>query len=171
MAELGRVDVVIGNAGINDDALLAHHPTEVFERVIANNLTSAFLLSRRAVQEFIDQESGGHIVFVGSVSARGATSQTAYAASKAGLTGLARTISKEYGSRGVHANVVCPGLVDTDLAREIQPRHTQRMLELIPQRRGGKPEEVARAILHLASSTYTLGEELYVSGGLGEIPL
>jgi NAD(P)-dependent dehydrogenase (short-subunit alcohol dehydrogenase family) len=166
----GRVDVSIHNAGINRDELLVYSSTEVFEEVLATNLTGAFLVSRRAVQEYLAAGEGGRILFTGSLSDKGATSQTAYSASKGGLRGLCRTIAKEYGHKGIYANMVVVGLVDTQLSANLPPQGRQLFLNG-PLRRPGAPEEIAAAMLYLASprASFINGEALYASGGLVEV--
>jgi 3-oxoacyl-[acyl-carrier protein] reductase len=166
-----RVDVVVANAGVNRDELLVHMSAEVFDEVIAVNLTGAFLVARRGVQEMLAQGEGGRLVFVSSLSQRGATSQTAYAASKGGLQGLARTIAKEYGGKGIAANLVAVGLVDTALSRGIPDGYRRFLLEQAPLRRAGTPEEVARVVAFLARAGYVNGETVHVSGGLEDVPL
>jgi len=168
-----RVDVVVNNAGINRDELLVRTSAASFDEVIAINLTGAFLMCRRAVQEFLAQGEGGRIVSVGSLSQYGATSQAAYAASKGGLVGLTRTLAKEYGSRGVVANLVTVGLVDTELSSKIPGHYRTFFMDRAPLRRAGTPDEVARVILWLASARagYVNGETVHVSGGLTDVPL
>ncbi|MGH3431272.1 MAG: SDR family oxidoreductase [Thermocrispum sp.] len=166
-----RVDVVVNNAGINRDALLVQTATEDFDDVIATNLTGAFLVCRRAVQEFLTQSEGGRIVSVSSISQHGAASQTAYAASKGGLLGLTRTVAKEYGHKGVVANLVTVGYVETDLTREVDDALRSALVNASPLRRTGRPEEIASVILFLASSRagYVNGEAVCATGGLGEV--
>ena len=167
-----RVDAVIHVAGINRDALLVHASAASFDEVLATNLTGAFLLARRAIHEFLAAGEGGRIVLVGSLSDRGMTSQAAYAASKGGLRGLARTITKEYGHKGIAANLVVPGLVDTEMTRDLPDRFRELGLAA-PLRRAGRPEEVASVALWLASpaASFVNGETLYASGGLMELNL
>ena len=169
----GRVDVAVCNAGINRDSLLVHTTAERFDEVIAVNLTGAFLVARRAVQEFLAQGEGGRIVMIGSLSQGGATSQTAYAASKGGLTGLCRTIAKEYGHKDIVANVVAVGLVDTELSRDVPEVYKRFLIERSPLRRQGTAEEIARVVAWLSSSraTYINGETIHASGGLTDVPL
>jgi 3-oxoacyl-[acyl-carrier protein] reductase len=167
----GQVDVVVANAGINRDALLVHLTAEVFDEVIAVNLTGAFLCARRAVQEFLGQGEGGRLVFVSSLSQQGATSQAAYAASKGGLSGLARTIAKEYGGKGIAANLVAVGLVDTALSRGIPDGFRKLLRDSAPLRREGTLEEVARVVAFLAEAGYVNGETVHASGGLWDVPL
>jgi 3-oxoacyl-[acyl-carrier protein] reductase len=168
-----RVDVVVNNAGINRDALLVHTTTEAFDDVIATNLTGAFLVCRRAVQEFLAQGGGGRIVSVTSLSQHGATSQAAYAASKGGLLGLTRTIAKEYGHKSVVANLVIVGYVETELTQHLDEGLRRLLLEATPLRRTGKPEEIAAAVLFLASARagYINGEAVSATGGLAEVAM
>jgi 3-oxoacyl-[acyl-carrier protein] reductase len=173
LERFGRVDVAINNAALNKDDLLVRLPTEVWDEVIAVNLTGAFLVSRRAVQEFLAQGEGGRIVSIGSLSQNGATSQASYAASKGGLQGLTRTIAKEYGRRGIYANVVVAGFVETELSQAI-PEFAKRFLrEASPLRRAARPDEVAAAALFLASerAAFVNGETIHASGGLVDVPL
>ncbi|MCE7002123.1 SDR family oxidoreductase [Kibdelosporangium philippinense] len=169
----GRVDVVINNAGINRDALLVHTTTEAFDDVIATNLTGAFLVCRRAVHEFLAQGGGGRIVSISSLSQHGATSQAAYAASKGGLLGLTRTIAKEYGHKSVVANLVTVGYVETELTQHFDERMRRLLLEATPLRRNGNPEEIAAAVLFLASARagYINGEAVSATGGLAEVAM
>ncbi len=166
----GQVDVVVNNAGINRDALLVRTPTEDFDEVIATDLTGAFLMCRRAVQEFLTQDDGGRIVSIGSISQRGATSQAVYAAAKGGLVGLTRTIAKEYGHKGVVANLVTAGYIETDLTRDIDPLLIRGLTDASPLRRAGRPEEVADVVVFLASTRagYLNGEAVSATGGLAE---
>jgi len=168
-----RVDVAINNAGINKDDLLVRLPVEIWDEVIATNLTSAFLVSRRAVSEFLAQGEGGRIVSLSSLSQTGATSQSAYAASKGGLIGLTRTIAKEYGRRGIFANLVAVGYVETQLSAKIPDFARRYLIESCPQRRAASVDEIASVVLLLASNrlTYVNGETIFASGGLVDIPL
>jgi len=169
----GSVDVAVNNAGINRDHLLVHTSLEDFAAVIRTNLTGAFLVCRRAVQEFVGQDGGGKIVSIGSLSQMGATSQASYSASKGGLWGLTRTIAKEYGSSGVYANLVVVGFVDTQLSEKMPDFARKFLIDHCPLRRLASPEEVASAVLFLGSdrSSFVNGEALHVSGGLTDVPL
>ena len=168
-----RVDAAVNNAAISRDDLLLRMPTEVFDEVIANNLTAPFLVSRRAVQEFLGQGEGGAIVNIGSLSQNGATSQAAYSASKGGLQGLTRSIAKEYGRRGVRANVVVGGYVQTRMSDQIPEAFRTFLIDHCPQRRLGEPEEVADVALFLASerASFINGESIHATGGLVDVPL
>jgi len=170
--KFGRVDVLVNNAGINRDALLPQTTLEGFREVMAVNLTGAFLMCRRALQEFLAQGEGGRIVSISSVSRNGAASQSAYAASKGGLEGLTRTIAKEYGHKSIHANMVVVGYVPTDLTAGIPEPLLKSVVENSPLRRAGTPEEIARVVLFLASqrASYVNGETVQATGGLVELP-
>jgi 3-oxoacyl-[acyl-carrier protein] reductase len=169
----GRVDVAVNNAAVNRDDLLVRLPVEVFDEVIATNLTSAFLVARRAISEFIAQGEGGRIVSIGSLSENGATSQASYASSKGGLQGLTRTIAKEYGRRGIYANVVVAGYVETELSTGMPEVAKRFLVDACPQRRAGTAEEVAAAVLFLASgrASFVNGETIRAAGGLVDVPL
>ncbi len=166
----GRFDAVIHNAGIRRDQLLVQSSADVFDDVLATNLTGAFLIARRAVQEYLAEGAGGRVVFLGSLSDRGFISQAAYSASKGGLRGLARTIAKEYGHRSVFANIVVAGLVETAHTADL-PERLRQLLLAAPLRRAGQADEVAAAALYLASprAGFINGETLYASGGIMEV--
>jgi NAD(P)-dependent dehydrogenase (short-subunit alcohol dehydrogenase family) len=167
-----RVDAVVSNAGINRDALLVQTSTVDFDAVVATNLTGAFLICRRAVQEFLAQGDGGRIVCVGSVSQHGATSQAGYAAAKGGLLGLTRSIAKEYGHKEVRANLVVTGYVDTDLTAGIDPVLRRTVANATALRRTAHPDEIAAVVRFLISSrsSYINGASVHAGGGLQEVP-
>jgi len=169
----GRVDVAVNNAAVNRDDLLVHLTVESWDEVIATNLTGPFLVARRAIQEFLAQGEGGRIVSLGSLSQMGATSQASYAAGKGGLVGLTRTIAKEYGRRGIFANLVVAGYVETAIT-ERMPEYVKRFLvDSCTLRRTARPEEIAAAVLFLASAraSFVNGETIHASGGLVDVPL
>ena len=168
----GRVDVVINNAGISRGHLMVSLPAEVWDEVMAVNLTGAFLVSRRAVRQFLAQGDGGRIVSIGSVTQNGAPSNASYATSKGGLVGLTRAIAREYEDRGIHANLVIGGYVDTDMMRHAPEALRQRIVELCPQGRMASAEEIASVVFFLASgrSLHVNGQAVYASGGLVDLP-
>ncbi len=171
--EFDRVDAVINNAGIARDGLLVRLSVEAFDDVIATNLTGPFLVCRRAIGEFLAQGDGGRIVSIGSLSGNGATSQASYAASKGGLVGLTRTIAKEYGRRGIRANLVVAGYVKTDISDRM-PEFVRRFLvDSCTLRRPAEAREIASVALYLASkrSSFINGETIHATGGLIDIPL
>ncbi|MDT4920319.1 MAG: hypothetical protein QOI15_1221 [Pseudonocardiales bacterium] len=168
-AEFGPVQVVVSNAGIADDALLMRMSEDSFTRVIDANLTGAYRVAKRATPGMLRARSG-RMIFVSSVVAFvGAPGQANYAASKAGLVGLARAIARELGSRSITANVIAPGFVETDMTAAMTDTRRAEVLGGVPLRRYGTPEEIAGAALYLASdaAAYVTGTVLAVDGGIG----
>lgn len=167
----GRVDVVVNNAGISREGLLVSLPTTAWNEVIATNLTGAFLVSRRAIKEFLAQGAAGRIISIGSVMQEGAPSNASYSASKGGLIGLTRTIAHEYGSRGVRAHLVVAGAVETELTQDVPESIRRAVVEACPQKRQATASEVAAAVLFLASPRAGLanGTAIRVAGGLREV--
>ena len=168
-AQHGPVEVLISNAGITDDTLLLRMSEESFTRVIDANLTGAYRVAKRAAGGMLRQRSG-RMIFVSSVVALvGAPGQANYAASKAGLIGLARSIARELGARSITANVIAPGFIDTDMTAELTDARRAEILANVPLKRYGTAEEVAGAAVFLASSAagYVSGAVLPVDGGLG----
>lgn len=168
----GRVDVVVSNAGATFEGLLVTLSSRDWDAAVATNLTSSFLVARRAVREFL-RGGGGRLIFMGSVLQYGGRGNAAYAASKGGLAGLSRAIAWEYGRRGVWANVVVAGYVDTDMTRHATEAARRAILEICPQRRFASPEEIARVVLFLASGRCAVlnGEEMHASAGLMDVSL
>lgn len=165
----GPVEVVVANAGITDNTLLMRMDEQQFTRVLDANLTSAFRIAKRANRAML-RARWGRIVLLGSVVGMGgAPGQVNYAASKAGLIGVARSITREIGSRNITANVVAPGFIDTDMTRQMDEKFRELALQAIPAQRVGKPEEVAAVIGFLASddSSYVSGAVIPVDGGMG----
>ncbi|MQS06048.1 3-oxoacyl-ACP reductase FabG [Streptomyces alkaliphilus] len=165
----GPLDVVVANAGVTEDRLILRMSDSDFGRVLDTNLGGAFRVARRAVESMIGRRYG-RLVLVSSVAGlRGSAGQANYASSKAGLVGLARSLARELGPRGITANVVAPGLVDTDMTEALTERQRERILQDIPLGRSGRPSEVASAVLWLASEEagYVTGAVLPVDGGLG----
>lgn len=166
--ELEAVDVLVNNAGITRDGLLARMSLEQWEEVLRTNLTGAFALTRELLRPMM-RARYGRIVFVSSVvGLMGNAGQTNYAASKAGLVGLARSLAREVGSRSITVNVVAPGFVETSMTEEMPERARQGLSEAIVLRRFGSADDIAAAVLYLASdeAAYVTGEVLNVSGGL-----
>lgn len=167
---LGRsIDVVVANAGITKDTLLMRMTDEDFDTVVDTNLAGAFRVARRATKGMI-RARRGRIIFISSVvGLYGSPGQANYAASKAGLVGLARSISRELGARGITANVVAPGFVDTDMTAELPPDRRDAYQEAIPAGRFGSGDDVAAAVCFLAShqAGYITGAVIPVDGGLG----
>lgn len=178
IAAFGRADVVVNNAGfytqgsLSANTLMVQMPTSEWDAVMATNLTGAFLVSRRAVRQFLGQGTGGAIISIGSVSQDGGTGLVGYAVSKAGLQGLADSITSEYGDRGIRAHVIVVGLIRTYLNREVPDKYFQVLVDWGPQRRAGRLEEIAAITLFLASSRSALwnGLPVYASGGARDFP-
>ncbi len=166
-AEQGAVEVLVANAGTNRDQLLMRMSDEEFDTVLDANLAGAWRVARRAVRGMV-RAKRGRIIFMSSVVGMyGSPGQTNYAASKSGMVGLARSIARELGSRGITANVIAPGFIDTDMTREL-PEATQAQYKgQIPAGRFGDAADVAQAALFLADAGYVNGAVLPVDGGLG----
>jgi 3-oxoacyl-[acyl-carrier protein] reductase len=165
----GPIEVLVANAGITRDGLLMRMSDEDFDAVIDTNLAGAFRCARRASTGMIKLRRG-RIVFISSVvGLYGSPGQTNYSASKAGLVGLARSISRELGGRGITANVVAPGFIDTDMTAELPEDRKKAYLAGIPVGRFASPEEVAAAVRFIASqdAAYITGAVIPVDGGLG----
>ena len=167
-AEHGPVEVLVSNAGITDDTLLLRMSDESFARVIDANLAGAYRVAKRATSGML-RARRGRMIFVSSVVGFvGAPGQANYAASKAGLVGLARSISRELGSRSITANVIAPGFIDTDMTAELSEARRAEVLANVPLGRYGNADEIAAAALYLASpgAAYVTGVVLPVDGGI-----
>jgi beta-ketoacyl ACP reductase len=168
-AHQGPVEVLVSNAGITDDTLLMRMSEEQFTRVLDANLTGAYRVTKRATRAML-RARFGRIVYISSVVAlNGSAGQVNYAASKAGLIGVARSIARELGSRNITANVVAPGFIDTDMTSDLPQDVKDKTLAMIPAARFGATTEIASAVTFLASdgAAYVNGAVLPVDGGLG----
>lgn len=167
--DLGKVAVLVANAGVTQDQLLMRMSDEEFESVIDVNLTGTFRCARRATKTMIKQRYG-RIVFISSVvGLYGGPGQVNYSASKAGLLGMARSITRELGVRGITANLVAPGFITTEMTATLPEQRQQEYKNAIPAKRFATPEEVAAAVSFLASkeAAYISGAVIPVDGGLG----
>jgi len=167
--ELGPVEVLVANAGITDDTLLLRMSEEQFTRVLDTNLTGSFRVAKRASSKML-RAKWGRIIFISSVvGLYGGAGQANYAASKAGMVGMARSITRELGSRNITANVVAPGFIDTDMTDVLPEARKAEILKAIPAGRLAAPDEVAQAVTFLAGdgAAYISGAVIPVDGGLG----
>lgn len=165
----GPIEVVVANAGITKDTLLMRMSDEEFASVVDTNLAGAFRCARRASKGMLKLKRG-RLIFISSVvGLYGGPGQANYSASKAGLVGLARSITRELGKRGITANVVAPGFIDTDMTRSLPEAQQQQYLAAIPAGRFAQPDEVAKVVRFLASEEagYISGAVIPVDGGLG----
>ena len=168
-AEFGPVEVVVSNAGITDDTLLMRMKDEQFTRVIEANLSGAFRVAKRASRGML-RAKFGRIIFIGSVVGQSGTAgQVNYASSKAGLIGMARSLTRELGSRNITANVVAPGFIDTDMTAGLDEKTQAAAVAAIPLGRKGSADDVAGAVSYLAGDDagYISGAVLPVDGGMG----
>jgi NAD(P)-dependent dehydrogenase (short-subunit alcohol dehydrogenase family) len=168
-AELGPVEVLVNNAGVNADQLLLSMKEEAFTRVIDTNLVGAYRVTRRATAKMI-RARRGRIIFISSVVAlSGSAGQSNYAASKAGMIGFARSLARELGSRNVTVNVVSPGFVTTDMTAALPEARQAEILGQVPLKRMATPDEIAATVQFLASdgAAYITGAVIPVDGGLG----
>ena len=163
-----RIDVLVNNAGIARDQLLLRMKRDDWEAVLATNLTAAFTLSQAVLKPMIRQR-GGRIISISSVVGQsGNAGQANYAASKAGLIGFTKALALEVASRGITANVVAPGLIETDMTRALTESARDEWASKIPLRRLGTPADIASAVCFLASdeASYITGQVLAVNGGM-----
>ncbi|GAA4600276.1 3-oxoacyl-[acyl-carrier protein] reductase [Actinoplanes octamycinicus] len=167
--ELGPVEVLVANAGITDDTLLLRMSEEQFERVLDTNLTGSFRVAKRASAKML-RAKWGRMIFISSVvGLYGGPGQVNYAASKAGLVGVARSITRELGTRNITANVVAPGFIETEMTEVLSESRKAEIIKAVPAGRLASPDEVAAAVTFLASdnAAYISGAVIPVDGGLG----
>ena len=165
----GVPEVIVCNAGKTKDALVMRMPDEDFADVVDTNLTGAFRVARRATKGLLKLKRG-RLIFIGSVVALlGSAGQVNYAASKAGLVGMARSSARELGSRGITANVIAPGFVETDMTADLDQKRRDEIAESIPLARFSNVQEIANVISFIASdkAAYITGAVIPVDGGLG----
>jgi len=167
-ADFGAISILVNNAGITRDSLLMRMKDEDWQAVIDTNLTSIYRASK-AVMRAMMRARGGRIVNIASViGVTGNAGQANYAAAKAGIIGFSKSLAKEIGSRGVTVNVVAPGFIETDMTRDLPDSAREAMLGQIALGRLGSPQDIADAVLFLASpaAAYITGETLHVNGGM-----
>jgi 3-oxoacyl-[acyl-carrier protein] reductase len=165
----GRIDVLVNNAGITRDGLMLRMSDDDWSSVLATNLDASFRLSRGACELMFRQRKGSIINITSISGIRGNPGQANYAASKAAVSAMSRSLAKELGRRGVRVNCVAPGFIDTDMVSAMNPKVVAEVKKAIPMRRLGRPEEVANVVRFLASdeAAYVTGQEWCVDGALG----
>ena len=168
-SEIGQPEIIVANAGITKDTLVLRMTDEDFESVIDANLTGAFRVAKRATKGLLKLKRG-RLIFIGSVvGGVGAAGQVNYSASKSGLVGMARSFSRELGSRGITANVVAPGFVETDMTAELDEKRRSEIAAQVPLGRFCSSQEIADVVTFIASAkaSYITGAIIPVDGGLG----
>jgi 3-oxoacyl-[acyl-carrier protein] reductase len=168
-SEIGQPEIIVANAGITKDTLVLRMTDEDFESVIDANLTGAFRVAKRATKGLLKLKRG-RLIFIGSVvGGVGAAGQVNYSASKSGLVGMARSFSRELGSRGITANVVAPGFVETDMTAELDEKRRGEIAAQVPLGRFCSAQEIADVVAFIASAkaSYITGAIIPVDGGLG----
>lgn len=166
--EFGKIDILVNNVGIVSDSLLVYMTENKWNSVINTNLTSVFRMSKAVIRGMLKQHYG-RIITIGSViGSIGNAGQTNYAATKAGLIGLSKSLAKEVASRGITVNVIAPGFIMTDMTKSFTDQHLVSIISQIPAKRLGKPSEVANVVAFLASeeAAYITGETIHINGGM-----
>ncbi|MFV0519248.1 MAG: 3-oxoacyl-[acyl-carrier-protein] reductase [Lachnospirales bacterium] len=164
--KFGKIDVLVNNAGITNDTLILRMSEEQFSSVVDTNLKSTFLTTQYLSNIYAKQRSGCFINISSVVGVIGNAGQSNYAASKAGIIGFTKSIARELGKRGVRANAIAPGFIETDMTAVLSDKIKDTMLQNIPLGRFGTGEEVADAAYYLAEATYVTGQVLNVCGGM-----
>lgn len=164
----GSVDILVNNAGITRDGLLMRMKTSDWQAVLDTNLTGAFFCTKGVTKLMMKQRSGAIVNLTSVVGLTGNAGQANYAAAKAGIIGFTKSIAKELASRGIRANAIAPGCIDTDMTAVLSDAVKEEMLKTIPLGRVAQPEEVAKAVLFLVSdcASYITGQVLNVDGGM-----
>lgn len=168
VAAFGTVDVLVNNAGITRDTLLMRMTEEQWDEVINTNLKSAFNLTKAVQRPMLKARSGSIINMSSVVGVSGNAGQSNYAASKAGLIGFTKSVAQELGSRNIRCNAIAPGFIETEMTEALSEEVRAEWVKGIPLKRGGTPEDVANAVLYLASdlSAYVSGQTICVDGGM-----
>jgi 3-oxoacyl-[acyl-carrier protein] reductase len=168
LAECGRVDILVNNAGVTRDGLMMRMSDEDWDAVVNTNLKGAFLMTRAFSRSMLKQRSGRIINISSIIGLIGNAGQCNYASSKAGLIGLTQSTAREFASRGVTANALAPGFIETDMTAVLPEELRKDLLKRIPLNRFGQPEDIAAAALFLAGagSAYVTGQVLVVDGGM-----
>jgi len=162
------LDILVNNAGITRDGLMVRMKEEDWDRVLDINLKGSFLCAQQAAKQMMKQRRGAIVSIASIVGVMGNFGQANYAASKAGVIGLTKTLAREVASRGITVNAVAPGFIDTEMTRVLEDGVRQKLIEQIPLQRLGEPEDVARAVAFLGSdrASYITGQVINVNGGM-----
>lgn len=168
VADFGTIDALVNNAGVTKDGLLMRMSEEQWDTVININLKSVFNLTKAAIKPLMKQKFGSIINITSVVGIKGNAGQANYAASKAGIIGFTKSVALELGSRNIRSNAVAPGFIETEMTGQLDQKVVDGWKEGIPLKRGGTPEEVADAVVFLASdlSRYITGQTIVVDGGM-----
>ncbi|HOJ63242.1 MAG TPA: 3-oxoacyl-[acyl-carrier-protein] reductase [Spirochaetota bacterium] len=166
--KFGKLDICVNNAGITKDTLSMRMSAEDFDAVINVNLRSVFLVSKEAILLMMREKYGRIVNMSSIVGLRGNVGQANYAASKAGIIGLTKTLAAEVAKRNITVNAVAPGFIDTDMTKAVSDKAREEFLKLIPMEKAGLPEDIAEAVAFLASdrAKYITGQVIVVDGGL-----
>lgn len=168
LAHFGRIDILVNNAGITKDMLLLQMKEEDFDQVMAVNLKGCFHMMKACIRPFIKQRSGRIINISSVVGMMGNAGQANYAASKAGIIGLTKSVAKEYAAKGITCNAVAPGYIRTEMTEVLSEQAAEAIMKQVTVKRYGTPEDVANAVSFLAqeASSYITGEVIKVDGGM-----
>jgi 3-oxoacyl-[acyl-carrier protein] reductase len=168
VAELGKIDILINNAGITRDSLLVRMKEEDWDAVLTTNLKGVFNCTKAAVKYMMKQRAGKIVNISSVVGVMGNASQANYAAAKAGCIGFTKSVAKEVASRGINVNAVAPGFISTDMTQVLPEKVVEAMVAGIPLKHAGEPKDVANAVLFLVSedAAYITGQTLHVDGGM-----
>ena len=167
-AQFGDIDILVNNAGITRDNLLMRMKEEEWFDIMQTNLTSVYRLSKAVLRSMMKKRHG-RIISIGSVvGSMGNAGQTNYAAAKAGVLGFTKSLAREVASRGITVNAIAPGFIDTDMTKELSEEQKEAIFSQVPANRLGKPEEIAAAVVFLASgpAAYITGETIHINGGM-----
>ena len=166
--EFGSPDILVNNAGITRDNLLMLMKDDQWDDIINTNLSSVFRMTKSVIRPMMKKRTGRIISISSVVGSTGNPGQTNYAAAKAGMVGFSKSLAREIGSRNITVNTVAPGFIDTDMTRELGDQQRAALTSQIPLRRLGNPEEIAAAVVFLASpaAAYITGETIHVNGGM-----
>ena len=169
LTEAGNFDILVNNAGITRDGLSFRMKMEDWQNVLNVNLTGTFVITQIVSNAMLKARSGSIINMSSIVGVHGGAGQVNYSASKAGLIGYSKSLAKEVGARGIRVNCIAPGFIETDMTAVLKEDYVKAMLDTVPMKRGGKPEDIANVALFLASdmSSYVTGQVLGVDGGMG----